>query len=401
MKWTSCAASPTSKKTSLEALVADCAKQVKKALGGLTPDLVLGFISPHFNDHFERVPDVVLSNLGPTNFIGCSAGGIIGGGQEIEQTAGVALAAAYLPEVNIRAFHINEDELPDLDDPPSRWEKLLGVSQKESPKFIILPDPFSFSIDTFISGLDYCFPQSIKIGGLASSASRPGQNALFMNDKTFRSGLVGVAMTGDIEVDTVVAQGCRPIGRPLSVTRCHKNLLYELDNKQAIIVLQEILENLSAHDQGLARNALFLGVVMDEFKDTFKPGDFLIRNILGIEPNTGALVVGEILRNARTVQFHLRDAATSADDLRHLLKRYCDEHPEGGVGALLFSCLGRGQHLYGHPNHDSECFREYLGEIPLGGFFCNGEIGPVGGTTFLHGYTSSFGIFRKKASAKA
>src|SRR5262249_29734662 len=130
-----------------------------------------------------------------------------------------------------------------------------------------------------------------------------------------------------------------------------------------------------------------------------KTGDFLIRNILGIEPRSGALVIGEIPQVERTVQFHLRDAATSADDLRLTLKRYCEEHNEGdgqAAGALLFSCLGRGRHLYGRANHDSECFRQYLGEVPLGGFFCSGEIGPVGGTTFLHGYTSSFGIFREK-----
>jgi small ligand-binding sensory domain FIST len=143
-------------------------------------------------------------------------------------------------------------------------------------------------------------------------------------------------------------------------------------------------------------------MAMDEFKDDFKVGDFLIRNIIGIEPRTGALMIGELPQVARTVQFHLRDAATSSDDLRMLLKRYSEERgpgDESAQGALLFSCLGRGRHLYGRANHDSECFRQYLGEVPLGGFFCNGEIGPVGGTTFLHGFTSSFGIFREKVAA--
>ncbi|HEY9715411.1 MAG TPA: FIST C-terminal domain-containing protein, partial [Chroococcales cyanobacterium] len=190
---------------------------------------------------------------------------------------------------------------------------------------------------------------------------------------------------------------------PLRVTKCKDNFLLELDGAPAVHVLKELLDSLPEADQQLARNSLFLGVVMDEFKDDFKAGDFLIRNIIGIEPKSGALVVGEILRNERTVQFHLRDAATSADDLRLMLKRYIDQSRQSTAtqveGALLFSCLGRGQFLYGSPNHDSDCFRQYLGEVPLGGFFCNGEIGPVGGTTFLHGYTSSFGIFRSKAAA--
>lgn len=173
-------------------------------------------------------------------------------------------------------------------------------------------------------------------------------------------------------------------------------MLLALDGKPAVHALYGVLEKMSEKDQKLAKYSLFLGVVMDEFKDSFGHGDFLIRNILGLEPNSGALIVGELLRNERTVQFHLRDAETSSDDLRTMLKQYkdnCDCNPEG---ALLFSCLGRGEHLYGVANHDSDCFKDYIGAIPLAGFFCNGEIGPIGGTTFLHGYTSSFGLFRQK-----
>ena len=173
----------------------------------------------------------------------------------------------------------------------------------------------------------------------------------------------------------------------------------ELDGKAAVHVLKETLGKLSDQDQALARNSLFLGVAMSEFKDDIRAGDFLIRNIMGIEPRTGSLAVGQHLSLGRTVQFHIRDAETSSDDLRHILKEYKHVQSLGQAsGALLFSCLGRGRHLYGEPNHDSDCFREYLGDIPLGGFFCNGEIGPVGGTTFLHGYTSSFGIFKEKIS---
>ncbi|MBC7996362.1 MAG: FIST C-terminal domain-containing protein, partial [Leptolyngbya sp.] len=251
-----------------------------------------------------------------------------------------------------------------------------------------------------VAGLDYAFASSQKVGGLASGANEPGKNALFLNDGVYREGMVGMAVSGNVVVDTVVAQGCRPIGKPLRVTNCQGNILLELDGEPAIKVLKGILEELKPQDQELARNSLFLGVVMDEFKSEFHAGDFLIRNLVGIVPEAGALVVGELLRQERTVQFHLRDAATSSDDLRLMLKSYSDGnsgrvHPQG---ALLFSCLGRGKYLYGRKNHDSESFREHVGEVPLAGFFCNGEIGPVGGTTFLHGYTSSFGLFRAKES---
>jgi small ligand-binding sensory domain FIST len=224
-------------------------------------------------------------------------------------------------------------------------------------------------------------------------------NALICEDKVFRDGCVGLSITGNVVVDSLVAQGCRPIGSPMRITRCKDNFLIELDGKAAVHALKETLNDLSDDDQNLARNSLFLGVAMNEFKDEIKAGDFLIRNIMGIEPRTGALAVGQLLTVGRTVQFHIRDAATSSDDLRHLLKEYKHDQTLGQAsGALLFSCLGRGRHLYGEPNHDSDCFREFLGDIPLAGFFCNGEIGPVGGTTFLHGYTSSFGIFKEKIS---
>lgn len=380
--------------------IADCVEKVQFQLSGQKPDFAILFVSPHFQQEYEHIPALLKKELGVKHFIGCSAGGLIGGGIEVEQQKAVALTAAILPGVEIKTFHLEDEQLPDLDDAPSSWEKLVGLQTQQEPSFILLPDPFSFQIDTLVQGLDYAFPRAVKLGGLASGANRAGVNALFRDDELHRTGAVGASITGNVTVDAVVAQGCRPIGKTYSVTKCHNNFLIELDGVSAVRVLKELLESLSAQDQELARNSLFLGVVMDEFKDDFKVGDFLIRNILGIEPRTGSLVIGELLRNERRVQFHLRDAATSADDLQMMLKRYCDQRSDDkkseAAGALLFSCLGRGRYLYGEANHDSDCFRQYLGEVPLGGFFCNGEIGPVGGTTFLHGYTSSFGIFREK-----
>ena len=174
-------------------------------------------------------------------------------------------------------------------------------------------------------------------------------------------------------------------------------MLLGLDGQPPLTILKEMFQTMNERDQALMQNSLFLGVVMDEFLESPKQGDFLIRNVVGMDARTGTLAIGETLKEGQMVQFHLRDAETSAQDLTAVLERFAMDNRENQAqGALLFSCLGRGQHLYGRPNHDSDIFREKLGEVPLGGFFCNGEIGPVSGTTFLHGYTSSFGIFRPK-----
>jgi small ligand-binding sensory domain FIST len=379
-------------------LVDSAVLEVKKKLGRHKPDLVLAFIAAQLSEHYEEIAREIHAALAPKALIGCSAGGLIGGGLEVEQECGIALCAAIMPGANLKVFHIDDKKLPDLDAGPTGWENLVGFKGEEEPFFILLPDPFTFRVEALVEGLDFAFPNSKKIGGLASGATQPGKNALLLNDKVYRKGLVGLGCSGNVVLETIVAQGCKPVGRPLRVSECDNNVLLELDGKPAVTALKEVLENMSEHEQSLARNSLFLGVVMDEFKSEFKSGDFLIRNIIGIEPKSGALVVGEILRNERTVQFHVRDAASSSEDLRMLLKGYVEQNAESGKGegALLFSCLGRGTYLYGQANHDTDGFKAYIGDIPLSGFFCNGEIGPVGGKTFVHGYTSSFGIFKEK-----
>ncbi|MDX1764763.1 MAG: FIST C-terminal domain-containing protein, partial [bacterium] len=194
-----------------------------------------------------------------------------------------------------------------------------------------------------------------------------------------------------------VAQGCYPVGTTLQITACENNLLKELDGRPALQALADILSDLSPEEQELAQHSLFVGIVMDIMKESYDQGDFLIRNLIGADPEEGHLLVAANLHEGQTIQFHLRDAKASASDLDSVLDSFTQKREkEKYSGALLFSCLGRGQYLYGSPNHDSDRFRHFLGPVPLGGFFCNGEIGGVGGTTYLHGYTSSFGMFRSK-----
>jgi small ligand-binding sensory domain FIST len=393
MKW----ATAISRKTSFEDALSECASGVREPLGPGPVTLALVFVTPHFADFYDWLHGVLEKSLGAETLLGCSAGGVIGGGEEVERLPAVTLTAARLPDVVVRPFHL-DGALPDLDDPPDSWERLVGVKRTDEPQFVLLADPFTSRPDTLLAGLDYAFPDSAKIGGLASGATSPGLNALFLDGEVYTSGVVGAALSGNVVVDTVVAQGCRPVGELMRVTSCEGNVLYELDGRPALGALKELFAEMDERDRRLAETSLFLGVAMDEFKEEPEVGDFLIRNLIGADPASGAIAVGEYLQEGMRVRFHLRDAQTSAEDLHVMLAGYENTLSQKGAvsGALLFSCLGRGEYLYKKPNFDTGVFKQHLGDVPVGGFFCNGEIGPVGGTTFLHGYTSSFGLFRPR-----
>jgi small ligand-binding sensory domain FIST len=393
MQW----ANALSTRPSLEAAVADV---VQRAVSSLTApaDLGLVFISSAFTSEYSRVLPLLAEKLSVRVLIGCSGGGVIGTTmegetQELEASPALSLTLAHLPGVNIQPFHIVAEELPDLDGPPNAWLDLVGLPSSETPQFILLSGSFSSGINDLLQGLDFAYPGSVTVGGQASGG---GRIALFCNDRLYREGTVGLALTGNIVLETIVAQGCRPIGKALQVTKADRNIIVELDEQVPLVVLRDLIGSLSDADRMLAQNSLFVGVAMDEFKMALQQGDFLIRGILGVDPSAGAIAIGDRVRPGQRLQFHLRDAEASAEDLELLLQQYQDQRTSepSAVAALMFSCLGRGEGLYNKPNFDSQLFRRYLNDIPIGGFFCSGEIGPVAGSTFLHGYTSVFGICR-------
>jgi small ligand-binding sensory domain FIST len=393
MNW----ASAVSEQADLTRAIEECADGVRSRLGDSAPDLAVTFVSSHYERDYDDVARLVEEKLATAMVFGCSSGGVIGGGLEVEHRPAVSITAAVMPGVEIVGFYLDQESLPDPDAGPGAWEELLNVFAGQDPQFVMLADPVSFPVQDLLMGLDFAFGRSVKIGGLASSADQQGRNALFMDGRVYRSGAIGLALQGNITLDTVVAQGCRPIGEPMRVTRSRRNVLIGLDGQPPLTVMKKLFGRVNRRDQELMRHSLFLGVVMDELIEAPKHGDFLIRNVVGIDSRTGTLAIGELLNEGQLVQFHLRDAETSAEDLTAVLERYATDNRENQArGALLFSCLGRGEHLYGRPNHDSDLFRQKLGPVPLGGFFCNGEIGPVSGSTFLHGYTSSFAIFRPR-----
>lgn len=391
MRW----ASAVSDEESFDSAVAACVAELRGQLGEDRPDLVVAFVSSTYPAENRAALAAGLATLNPRHVVGCSAGGVIGGGREVEVQPAVSLTAAVLPDVEITPFDL-ESGTPAS--PPASADVVDPI--ETGMHFIVLADPFSFDSDRFVEQMDARFPGGRLLGGLASGGRQPGTNTLYLDDEVHRAGAVGVALSGAIEVDLLVAQGCRPIGVPMFVTRCRQNVIEELDGKRPYDILTELFQTLPRRDQDLFRHSLFLGIVMHSAQQQYGRGDFLVRNILGLDRETGVLVVGALAEDRSVVQFHLRDARTSSEDLTSVLDRYTRRPPIGTAeGALMFSCLGRGLHLYGEPDHDSNLLRQHLGALPVGGFFCNGEIGPVNGQTFLHGYTSSIGIFRAPARA--
>jgi small ligand-binding sensory domain FIST len=402
MQW----ANALSTRPSLEAAVTDVVEQAVSSLTA-SADLGLVFISSAFASEYSRLLPLLSEKLSVPVIIGCSGLGVVGTRatgepEELEAEAAISLTLAHLPGVNVQAFHLLGDELPDLDSSPNAWINLIGVQPFPSPQFILLPSAFSGKINDLLQGLDFAYPGSVIVGGQASSGSSNRQTSLFCHDpanglyqQMYRQGTVGLALSGNILLDTIVAQGCRPIGQPMQVTKAEGNIIVEINETAPLEVLQNLISSLNEQDRMLAQHSLFVGVVMDQFKLTVQQGDFLIRSILGVDPLGGAIAIGDTVRPGQRLQFQLRDAQASAEDLELLLQQYQkQQNSPAPSGALMFSCLGRGQGLYGRSNFDSELFRRYIQDIPIGGFFCNGEIGPVSGNTFVHGYTSVFGICR-------
>jgi small ligand-binding sensory domain FIST len=388
MRW----ASSLSRGSTAAEAFAEAAGAVEAQLGGSAPDLLLVFTSSELAPEYGRIAALARRRFPASLVAGCTAAGVIGDAHEAEEGPALSLTAAVLPGVALSAFHLDMTSLPPAGGSEQPWRSIVGAPSEARPNLLLLADPFSLDVRELIAGLDAAYPGAPKFGGLASGGAHAGGNRLLLGPDVHRTGALGIVLSGDLAVETVIAQGCRPIGDPMIVTRCRGGLLQELDGHPPARVLGELYGAVGERDRELMRHSLFLGIEMRADRVEYDPGELLVRNILGADEETGALAVGAELRPMMVAQFVLRDARTADDDLRRMLGKRPEAPP---AGALLFSCVGRGAALFGRPDHDTALFEERLGPAPLGGFFCNGEIGPVGGTTFLHGYTSAFAIFRE------
>src|SRR5579871_2759968 len=307
--WTMRFASALTTRTDWTEAVEDLRQQVAAQFGPAKTQLAMLFVHPKYLPRVEQIVGATQKAVGAQHLIGCTGAGIIGTDHEVEEKPSISLLVAELPDVQIFPFHLTEKELEESTG-PAFWHFQLELEPAASPQFVVLVDPFTTRAMQLVDALVEAYPQAPMIGGLASGAQQPGDNRLFVDGNVYDEGTVGVGLTGRIAVRSVVSQGCRPIGEPLTVTRAEKNIVFELAGRSPIKILQEMLPQLPARDQQLARSALFLGRVVNEYQEEFSRGDFLIRNLLGSDPQSGALAVGDLMRTGQTVQFQVRDATT-------------------------------------------------------------------------------------------
>ena len=369
------------------------ARAARSRLGPVPCDLALVFVAETWKDFDpSELSRILAKELSPLRVLGCNAGGVIAGRREVEAAPAISIMAMRLPGVRVQPFSFSPAEIARLEN-GSALVSALDLYPNESPKFLLLGDPMSGDPERAAALFNEAYPGAPLIGGMASGLILHRPSWMLLGSTVLGQGLAGVALIGSVECLTVVAQGCRPIGEPLVVTKAEGNVLHGLGGRNPLEVLRETLSRCSAEDQSLARSALFAGMVMDERRADFHRGDFVIRNLVGYDHASGSLVLSAQLRLGQTFQFQLRDAQTSDQDFSMLLSALpaADGAPRG---ALLFSCCGRGRGLYGESDHDASLVQSVLGPVPLAGFFANGEFGPVGGRNFVHGYTSSLVLIK-------
>lgn len=369
-----------------EAVAADLRDQVPGADGAL--DLAVAFVRPPDNTEIGPVIEAVREALPARHFLACTAESVVAAGREIEDETATALLVGSMPGVQI-------DPLPDLaallEDGDAAAAQLQGAAA-----VVALVDPFSVHTEQLVERMNEIAPGVPLIGGIASWARAAGGNRMAHNDRITDRGAVGVALRGAVDVSIVVSQGCRPVGSPRTVTSAKGNIITELDGQSPIDTLRQVFAEAAENDQELMRSGVMLGHAISSDADDWGRGGFLIRGLMGADAGSGALAVTGIVSEQDTVQFHVRDAATAQEDLELLLTPQAFE-PEA-AGALLFTCNGRGSRMYGRPDGDISLVRQALGtEVPVSGFFCGGELGPIGGANFVHGFTASLAIFRPKA----
>lgn len=377
----------------VDAAIAD----VRAGLHGARANLVVAFVSHHHGAAIEDLGPRLASELFDAVVLGCTGEGIVGGEREIERGPAIALWAAHLPNTEVRPF-----EVQGAQDEEGRhgFTALPEVTDPKRASVLLLADPFTFPTGDFLRLLNDKLPGVPAIGGMASGGSGPGQNLLFTGSGVVDGGAIGVVVEGDVEVRAVVSQGCRPVGKPFVITSCKENVIHKLGGKSAIQALVETFTSLSEGDQKLIQRHPFVGLALDPTKSRFERGDFLARGIIGADNQAGSIAVGDgAIRVGQTMQFLVRDPSSAGDDLSQLVRASRGATPAAAdsLGALLFSCNGRGTRMFATPDHDARTLRGALeAPVPVAGFFALGEIGPVGGRNFLHGFTASVALFRER-----
>lgn len=385
----SCAAALSTRADTAAALREAC-EQARESLGG-PPDLALLFFSPHHVRAADHLAAEACDLLETDNLLGCSGESIAGVCREVEEEPALSLWLARWPGARILPMHLEFERTPE-GGALEGWPDEATGDWPAGTFLMVLGEPFSFPADFLLERMNEDRPGVPVVGGMASGAAEPGENRLLFGRQTLVEGAVCALVSGGVRLKTVVSQGCRPIGRHFVVTKAERNIIYELGGRPALAQLREIFSSLPTREQMLVQNALHVGRVVSEYQDRFEQGDFLVRNVIGIDPQNGAVAIGDYIRPGQTIQFHVRDQEAADAELNQLLAA-AKKHLPTPAGGLLFTCNGRGTRMFGQPHHDAEAISRAFGPIPLAGFFAQGEIGPIGGQNHMHGFTASVALF--------
>lgn len=355
-------------------------------------DLLLLFAAPAFLPHYRELLARLRELTAARLLVGCSGQGVIGTAREIEHRPAVALLGLTLPSASLRAAHVTQEQVERCTT-AADWHALTGVHPDDVNAWVILADPFTLDGEGLLAGLAAAYPGVPLTGGMASGDPRMRGTFLFLGGRVLSEGAVLIALGGAYTLRTVVAQGAAPIGETWTITGAEQNWITGLGGRPPLEVLRETLDALPDDLRARAVPNLLVGLAINEYQAEFHRGDFLIRNLIGAHRATGALAIGDTPRVGQTLQFQVRDAEAADEDLREMLEAVrIDLGGVEPVAGLLCSCNGRGVGLFGVEDHDARAVAEQLGPIPLAGFFCNGEVGPVGGRPYLHGFTASLAL---------
>jgi small ligand-binding sensory domain FIST len=372
------------------------AENLRWQLGAPAVTLGLIFIAPRFFPQAKQILEIVRVHAQTPLLAGCSSQALIVGEHELEEHPGISLALYYLPGAELKALHFMQEQVEEANG-PGYWQLETGVGADQTNGWLAFIDPFHIDSEAWLRGWNEAYAPLPVMGGLASGDLSQQLTQVYLNGDIFEEGGVALSVGGEVKLAGVTSQGCTPIGETWTLTRVEQNIIHEIGNRPAYQVLAETFSALPPQEQKNAAGNLFLGLVVNEYLEDFHRGDFLVRNLIGADPNSGAIAVGAYPRQGQTVQFQKRSAAAATEDMNELLNKARQELSETKIyGGCLCCCNGRGKHLFGQPNHDAQMVQQRLGPLGLAGFFCNGEIGPVGPKNFLHGYTASLALFVKK-----
>ncbi len=362
-------------------------------------DLALLFLTPKLVPHAAEILEVVQVHARARLLVGCTGSGILSNGEEIEDGPAAAFVLLNLPGAILTPASFKSADVEEANG-PAWWHAQTGVDADATRGWLVFADPYTFDAEAWLHQWNEAYPGTPAVGGLAGGAAQANQSHLFLNQQVLTEGAVAVAIAGSTSLEALISQGCRPIGKPWTVTAAERNLVQRIANLPALSVLQETFEGLPAADKARAGGNIFVGLAVNEYQEEHRRGDFLVRNLLAADPQSGVVAVGARVRVGQTLQFQFRDGRAAHEDLEFLLEgaraRLAGRRIQA---ACLCSCAGRGSRLFGFPHHDAERVHSAFGAaLPLGGFFCNGEIGPVAGRNFLHGYTAAVGLFVSDAT---